>query len=155
MVKILFDTSVLIAAFIANHPQHQSCQLWVQSVKDKTVNGIIGTHTLAETYSVLTRLPINPPISAKLAKRLIQENLNDFTIVSLNDKDYLEVIEKMVNLNLIGGAIYDAIIERAALKISADKILTLNPNHFTRLQEKIKFKNRSSSIPVDGYLSKK
>ena len=47
------------------------------------------------------------------------------------------MIAKMVNLNLTGGGIYDALIAQAALKASAGILLTLNPNHFTRLGEEI------------------
>jgi len=140
VVKVLFDTSVLIAAFVSNHPQHQPCLIWLKKVKDKTIEGVIGTHTLAETYSVLTRLPINPPISANLAQRLITENLADFAIISLNDRDYLQVIELLVNLNLTGGAIYDALIARSAINSSVDLILTLNPSHFQRLGEPVSSK---------------
>ena len=43
----------------------------------------------------------------------------------------------MVRLNLSGGGIFDTIIALAALKAKADTILTLNPNHFTRLGEDI------------------
>ncbi len=140
MVKVLFDTSVLIAAFVASHPKHKSCFNCLKKVKDKAIEGIIGTHALAEIHSVLTRLPITPGISPNLAKRLIKENLAEMVVISLNDKDYLEVIELLVNLNLTGGSIYNALIVQAAIKSSADKIVTLNPNHFKRLGNQISAK---------------
>lgn len=43
----------------------------------------------------------------------------------------------MVNLNLTGGSIYDALIAQVALKAGASILLTLNPNHFIRLEEEI------------------
>jgi predicted nucleic acid-binding protein len=43
----------------------------------------------------------------------------------------------MAALNLPGGGIFDALIAQAALKAEADKILTLNPNHFSRLNTAI------------------
>ncbi|WP_242051572.1 hypothetical protein [Nostoc sp. FACHB-280] len=39
----------------------------------------------------------------------------------------------MATLNFPGGAIFDALIAQAALKAQVDILLTLNPNHFTRL----------------------
>ncbi len=137
MVKVLFDTSILIAGFVASHPHHQAALPWLQKAKTKEIEGIIATHTLAETYSVLTRLPVKPIISPSIAQRLIQENLNNFTVIPLSNQDYQIVIEQMVNLNLTGGAIYDALIAQVAINISADKILTLNPKHFKRLGESI------------------
>ena len=97
MVKVLFDTSILIAGFVASHPHHQAALPWLQKAKTKEIEGIIATHTLAETYAVLTRLPIRPLIPPLLAQRLIQENLNNFKVISLSDHDSQKVIEQMVN----------------------------------------------------------
>ncbi|QYO64936.1 hypothetical protein [Leptolyngbya sp. 7M] len=43
----------------------------------------------------------------------------------------------MVKLNFPGGGIFDALIAQAAFKVSADQLLTLNSNHFTRLDAPI------------------
>lgn len=137
MTKTLFDTSVLVSAFVVSHPKHQSCIPWLHQVKAKQVQGIIATHTLAETYSVLTRLPVSPRISPRLARQLIDENLKEFEVVSLEAEDYYKVIDKMVTLNLMGGAIYDALIAQVATKAQVSQLLTLNPDHFTRLGDEI------------------
>lgn len=138
MVKTLFDTSVLVSAFLANHPKHQSCTPWLHQVKTGQLQGIIATHTLAETYSVLTRLPVSPGISPMLAQQLIKENLQEFEVISLVAEDYHRVIDKMVALNLTGGPIYDALIAQSAIKTKVNQLFTLNPNHFTRLGDEIK-----------------
>ncbi|MEH2250988.1 hypothetical protein [Nostoc sp.] len=39
----------------------------------------------------------------------------------------------MATLNFPGGSIFDALIAQAALKAEIAVLLTLNPNHFTRL----------------------
>lgn len=137
MVKTLFDTSVLVSAFLANHPRHQSCTPWLHQVKTGQVQGIVATHTLAETYSVLTRLPVSSRISPRLAQQLIQENLQKFELISLVAEDYHRVIDKMVALNLTGGGIYDALIAQAAIEAKVNRLLTLNPDHFTRLGDEI------------------
>lgn len=137
MVKALFDTSVLVSAFLVNHPKHQSCTPWLHEVKTRQIQGTIATHTFAETYSVLTRLPISPRISPTIARQLIRENLKEFEVISLVAEDYQRVIDQMVVLNLTGGAIYDALIAQAAIKAKVDLLLTLNPDHFTRLGDEI------------------
>ena len=137
MVRVLFDTSVLVSAFLANHPKHQSCTPWLHQAKTGQLQGIIATHTLAETYSVLTRLPVSPRISPTLAQQLIRENLKEFEVISLVGEDYYRVIDKMVTLKLTGGAIYDALIAQAAIKAKVDQLLTLNPNHFARLGNEV------------------
>ena len=71
------------------------------------------------------------------AQRLIDENLLSFTAIPLTADDYQKAISLMVRLNFPGGGIFDTIIAQAALKAKADTILTLNPNHFTRLGKDI------------------
>ncbi|MDJ0659429.1 MAG: PIN domain-containing protein [Crocosphaera sp.] len=137
MVKALFDTSVLVAAFWTNHPKNLPCLTRLKEVKSGKIQGIICTHTLAELYSVLTRLPITPPLSPQLVQQLIRENLTKFEVISLSPEDYHSVINKMVTLNLTGGGIYDALIAQVVFKVDVDKLLTLNPNHFRRLGEEI------------------
>ena len=134
MVRILFDTSVLVAAILVKHPQHFPCWSWLEKVKTSQIEGFIVTHTLAELFSVISSFPSQPRFSPQ---RLIQENLKEFQIISLTEYDYYEAIENMVNLGFTGGAIYDSLIAYSALKIEADKILTLNAKHFLRLGDSI------------------
>jgi predicted nucleic acid-binding protein len=126
---------VLVAAFEVSHPRHTVCLPWLQQAQTEQIQGLIATHTLAELYSVLTRLPVRPRISPELAQRLISENLERFEVIPLTTEDYQMVLAQMVNLNLTGGGIYDALIAQAAVKAEANTLLTLNPNHFTRLGE--------------------
>ena len=123
-MKVLFDTSVLIAAFEVSHPRHSVCLPWLQRVQVSEIDGYLSTHTFAELYSVLTRLPVRPPISPIIAQRLIDENLNLFVAIPLTADDYQEAIACMVGLNLLGGGIFDALIAQAALKAGVDILLT-------------------------------
>ncbi len=70
-MKVLFDTSVLVPAFIVNHPQHSVCFSKIKAAKSGQIQGFISTHSLAETYSVITRLPIQPRISPQQAEMII------------------------------------------------------------------------------------
>lgn len=136
-MKVLFDTSVLVAAIVVNHPRHAVCIPWLERATSGVIEGYISTHTLAETYAVLTRLPLSPRIAPELAQRLMAENLRSFKIVPLMSEDYQCAIDTMVNLSLTGGGIYDTLIAQAALKASVNILLTLNPDHFTRLGDEI------------------
>ncbi len=128
---------MLVAAFEVSHPRHTVCLPWLQQAQTEQIHGLIATHTLAELYSVLTRLPVRPRISPELAQRLITENLERFEVIPLTTEDYQMVLAQMVNLNLTGGGIYDGLIAQAAVKAEVNTLLTLNPNHFTRLGEDI------------------
>jgi predicted nucleic acid-binding protein len=134
-MKVLFDTSVLVAAFEVSHPRHGVCLPWLQRVQVSEINGYLSTHTFAELYSVLTRLPVKPLISPAIAQRLIDENLSFFVAIPLSVDDYQQAIACMVRLNLPGGGIFDALIAQAALKAEVNILLTLNRSHFTRLGE--------------------
>jgi len=136
-VKVLFDTSVLVAAMVADHPNHTESLSWLQRVRAEEIEGFVSTHTLAELYAVLTRLPRTPRISPGLAQRLLGENLNRFQRVVLTDEDYQATIDRMVRLNLPGGSIYDGLIAQAAIKAEVDVLLSLNPRDFTRLGEDV------------------
>jgi predicted nucleic acid-binding protein len=145
MVKILFDTSVLVASILVKHPQHFPCWSWLEQVKTAKIEGFIVTHTLAELFSVISSFPSQPRFSPQVTQRLIKENLKEFQIISLTGDDYYEIIENMVTLGFTGGAIYDNLIAHAAIKKEIDKILTLNPKHFIRLGDRI---NELAEVPL-------
>jgi predicted nucleic acid-binding protein len=136
-VKVLFDTSTLVPAIVVRHPQHAVCWQWLENARTDQIQGVVSTHTLAELYSVLTRLPGRPTISPAIAQRQIRENLQEFDRVQLTPDDYDTAIDRMVSLNLPGGGIFDALIAQAALKADVDVLLTLNPKHFVRLGDVI------------------
>jgi len=136
-MKVLFDTNMLVAAMVETHPKYAISLPWVQKVRGRVISGYISTHSLAEIYSVLTRLPLPKPISAQQAYNGITNNLMFFNIIELDSNDYLKVIKKVSELKITGGGIYDALIAQAAVKAKVDILLTLNPKHFTRLGEPI------------------
>lgn len=132
-MNVLFDTSVLVAASLPQHPSYTPCFIQLQAAKVAQVKGYLSTHSLAELYSVLTRMPSQPRIRAHDAKRLIESHLRYLETVVLEQADYQAAIAQMTALDLLGGGIFDALIAQAALKSSAERLLTLNPKHFTRL----------------------
>lgn len=133
-MKILFDTSVLIAAIVEPHPMHSAAFTWLKRAKLKEFDMLVATHTLAELYAVLTTLPISPKITPGMANHLIHDDIETTAkIVSLSVSDYSSIIKRMADLGLSGGVIYDALIARAAQKHSVDKVLTFNIEDFKRV----------------------
>ena len=104
---ILLDTSAVVAALMPAHPQHAWARPYF-GIKGASVCA----HTLAELYTVLT---------ARL------------NVVTLEPELYLRTIQRVSVLGLGGGAIYDALIAEAALKVKATQLVTLNAKHFVRL----------------------
>ncbi|MBW4603079.1 MAG: PIN domain-containing protein [Calothrix sp. FI2-JRJ7] len=136
-MKVMFDSSVIVAALVTSHQSHTACILRLNQALQQDIQGVISTHSLAEIYSVMTRLPLQPPIRPQLAQRQLTTNLQNFEFVPLLVEDYQAAIAQMVSLNLPGGGIFDALIAQAALKANVDQLLTLNPKHFNRLSETV------------------
>ena len=133
-MKVFFDTSVLVAAMVEAHPYHTRAFLWLRRSQSREMPFYISSHTLAEAYAVLTTLPFSPRISPGTAWRLLHENImGKAHIVALSSADYRTVIRAASELGISGGAIYDALIARAARKAGADKLLTFDVEDFAQV----------------------
>ena len=132
-MKILFDTSVLIAGLVETHPMHKRAFPWLKRATANEFEMIVASHTIAELYAVLSTLPIKPRITPLIARKLITENIEpNSKIISLSPGEYKAVIKQISELGLTGGVIYDALIAKVAQKSKVDRLLTLNIDHFTR-----------------------
>jgi len=135
-MNYLFDTSVLIAAFIASHKHHTRSKPWLAKAIQGKLKMSVCNHTLAELYAVLTKLPLSPRISPSNALKLIEHNvLNVADLIQLTSKDYHNILKELANNSMAGGITYDSIIYYAAKKSNATKLLTLNTQDFLRIHK--------------------
>jgi predicted nucleic acid-binding protein len=133
-MKVLFDTSVLVSGIVEAHPMHSRCLPWLQRAKAGDFEFLVVSHSLAETYAVLTTLPVRPRISPEVGLRLVHSNIEEpARIVPLTISDYRATIKRMANMGLSGGTVYDALIASAARRLPAQRLLTLNPDDFHRV----------------------
>lgn len=133
-MKQLADTSCLVAVMIESHPAHERALDWYNRALARPHDLLVCSHSLAELYAVLTRLPLKPRIGADDARRLIRENVEAaVTIVDLDRSDYAAVLDGLAERADTGGIVYDALIVRAAEKAGAARIVTLNEADFRRL----------------------
>jgi predicted nucleic acid-binding protein len=138
VVKILFDTNVLIGVFLPEHRSHADCVVWLERAQIGEVEGYVGTHSLAELYSNLIKLPLKQKITPDLARNLITTNLDAFVKVSLDVVDYGAAIDRVTQYGLVSGAVFDALIAQAGLKVGVDRILTFNVRDFERLGDEVR-----------------
>ena len=132
-MRVLFDTSVLVAGLVEPHPAHERARPWIEAAKRREIAGIVSAHSLAETYAVLTRFPIRPAISPPGAWMLVRENvLARFKVVALSRRDCVAVLDDASQAGISGGTVYDMVIALAARKAAVDQALTLNESHFRR-----------------------
>jgi predicted nucleic acid-binding protein len=133
-MKVLFDTSVLVASMVEAHPMHDRSRPWLTRAKRGEVELAVSAHSIAELYAVLSSLPLRPRISPHTATQLIKENLfAGAEIVPLSADDYCQVISDLAVRGFSGGITYDALMAHCADKAGAERLLTLNPADFERV----------------------
>ena len=88
---------------------------------------IVAAHSLAEAYSVLTRLPLRPPISPRTAWQFLNQNvLKMGHLLALSADEYRAVIADAARDGWGGGMIYDALIAKGADAARVARRITLN-----------------------------
>jgi predicted nucleic acid-binding protein len=133
-MKVLLDTSVLVAAFLPNHNSHPESLAWVAAAKSGAVTLCAASHSLAEVFSVLTRLPPRYAVAPAAAVVLIESNIVGVAkLRSLTPNQYARVIKRVAAERLAGGIVYDALIAEVARLEKVDFLVTLNPLHFRRV----------------------
>ncbi len=131
-MKAFLDTSVLVPVFLADHVHHRaSLDTFLRFKKQESS---CAAHSLAETYSTLTRLPGRHRVSGEQAMLFLGEIRERLTLVALDEAEYYKSIERAAGRGMRGGAIYDAILASCALKIKADTLYTWNLKHFQQLE---------------------
>jgi predicted nucleic acid-binding protein len=133
-MKVMLDSSTLIAAMLPDHVHHQAAHVWLSRAKKGAFEFFVSAHSLAEVYSVLTRLPRTPPILPGDAWQLLHQNVCACaTIVALDGKQYSELIDELSRQGIGGGPVYDAVIAKAAESAGVDQLVTVNEAHFTKV----------------------
>jgi predicted nucleic acid-binding protein len=130
-MRMLLDTSVLVAAHDTKHPQHEpSFELLEEAT---TAEAGCAAHTLAEVYAVLTRLPVRPRISPDQVMLFLEDVRARLGVVALEEVDYLRALESAARQGIIGGQIYDRLLLECAVRAGAEVIYTWNVRHFQRV----------------------
>lgn len=133
-MKVLFDTSVLVAAIVEGHPHHERAYRWLDRARGGGLTYLVAAHSVAELYAVLSSYPARPRLTPGLAARLVFDNVTSAArLVALSGQEYAAVVRGLAELSLTGGVVYDALIARAAWKAAAQRLLTLNPRDFLRV----------------------
>lgn len=134
MRKACFDTSVLVAALLEQHPHHARAFSRLLAVRQGELHGVLTTHGLAELLATLTALPLKPRLPPAEAQRMLQASvLAHFKLFSLTAKHYTEALALTVHQGSSSGAIYDALHLVGARAAGCDELLTFNLRHFHAL----------------------
>ena len=133
-MKAYFDTAVLVAACIADHPHYRPAVTALEAAHTRKVEACVAAHGLAEFYSVLTRTPFSPPVFPHEAWQFVADNIVPvFEIVSLSSQEYQESIQRCAQSGWTGGRVYDVLHLKCAQKANCDRIYTFNVRRFRQL----------------------
>ena len=133
-MRVFLDTSVLVAASARSHPHYLQALPALERIKAEKDKGFISTHSIAEVFAALTRLPIVPRVHPSEAARIITTNLLPYLqTVPADQDDYLSALAAMEQSGWIGARIYDLLLLICAERCRADRIYTFNLNDFRAL----------------------
>ncbi|MDQ3676661.1 MAG: type II toxin-antitoxin system VapC family toxin [Actinomycetota bacterium] len=113
MTALGLDTSVAIPLLVSTHRAHAAVSRWWNG-QEVALSG----HAVAETYSVLTRLPGDLRLAPADAARLLGERFVEPLLLGSDVAGRLPQV--LAGLGIAGGAVYDAIVALAALEHGAD-----------------------------------
>ena len=111
-MTVAVDTSVAVPLLVRSHHDHTTVVRWWNG-QEVTLSG----HTLAETYSVLTRLPGDARLAPADAARLLEARFSSPLVLSSPQARKLP--DTLSRLGIAGGAVYDALVALAAKEHSA------------------------------------
>ena len=133
-MRLAFDTSVLVAALVEPHSFHARAIRWVEEAASGRVTAHCAWHAVAETWSVLTRIPLEPSISPALAEVAVDRLLTWVEPVELPGKSYRDALRRCSERGLRSGAIFDALHLVCAESLEVAGFVTFNPGDFERLR---------------------
>jgi predicted nucleic acid-binding protein len=140
-VKAFVDTNVLVSAFHTDLARHEASLTLLEKYPQTQI--CCSAHSMAELYSTLTRMP--PPRRARPEEAMLflADIKSRLTAIALTPEEYFAAISEYSAMGVVGGAIYDALIARCALKARAEKIFTWNIRHFRQFGPEVEKKLRT------------
>lgn len=132
-MRVGVDTSVLVAAVHANHPNHKPASSWLDAAFTAH-EVVIAHHSVLEAFAVLTRLPVKYRLSPSEAEMVLTETLRDnVSIASFGSGSTWKVLGWLTTVPVSGGASYDAFIIWLLQSADVEQIVTYNVHDFRRL----------------------
>ena len=106
-MTLAVDTSTAVALLMSSHTAHRAVR---RRLRGQDL--VLTQHSLAETYSVLTRLPGDARVAPADAVRLIDGNFGPPALLSAAEAAAVPAL--LARHNIVGGAVYDGLVGLAA-----------------------------------------
>jgi predicted nucleic acid-binding protein len=137
MTVVALDTSCLVAAACSWHEHHAATSAALARSSARGDEVIVVSHTMLETYSVLTRLPHRHRLSPAIAFALLEANWGARRTAVLTSTESWRLLRDAADNGVAGGLIYDALIAATARKGRAGELWTWNVEHFRRIESEL------------------
>jgi len=112
LTALALDTSVAIPLLVQKHREHAAVVRWCDDRQP-----VLSGHAVAETYSVLTRLPGDLRLSPVDAARLLDDWFGTPLLLGADTAGRLPQV--LSELGIAGAAVYDALVGLAAVEHDA------------------------------------
>lgn len=133
-MTVFCDTSVLAASCVRRHPHYARARPVLVDVRARRMTGIMGAHSVAEVYSALTTMPVEPRILPSEAAVILNRNVIPFFHVQPATTDlYRRAVANCARHALPGGKVYDALLIECARDANCDRVYTFNQRDFELL----------------------
>ena len=132
-MRILLDTSCLVAAALPQHEHHGATLADLARRRTAGDEFVMATHAVLEAYAVLTRLPPPHRLAPADAMAVLDRNWGHAATQALTAGDTWRLLRRQGAAGIAGGRIFDAAIAAAARKAGAEELLTWNLRHFAGL----------------------
>ncbi len=155
MSRALADSNVLIASLIEGHVHHEPS---VQAMNMAGWRFHISTHSLAETYSTLTRKASSRGYEWPSARAIVvlEGLMASNEVVGLTPAQTIDSIRVFAAAGGRGPLLYDWLIGRAAVQSGIDRIITWNVKDFQplfldmRVETPSDFVARTAPLPLNS-----
>ena len=135
MISYLLDTTCLVAAVCGWHRHHDATRREIERRDAAGEKLVLAAHSLAEAFTVLTRLPESHRLRPDDALALIEANWGKTPLVALAGSDYRATLRRCRDVGIGGGVVYDALIAACARKAGVATLLTWDLEGFERFLE--------------------
>jgi predicted nucleic acid-binding protein len=126
-----FDTNLVVAASLPSHVHHEACHARLALIRESGC--ACAAHSMAEAFSVLTRMPVPYRFPVAEAMRIVEYTMEYSTLVALTEIETVATLRSLAASGFGGGLIFDALLIACARKIGAKAIYTTNFKHFRRI----------------------
>ena len=113
MTPLALDTSVAVPLLVRTHGAHADVVRWWNGRRIA-----LSGHALAETYSILTRLPGDLRVAPIDAALLLTERFEEPLLLGADVAG--RIPDVLSQLGIAGGAVYDGLVALAAREHGAD-----------------------------------